>query len=370
MNVPLVVPPYPYDRLGELRNLAKERFGEVVDLSVGTPTDPPPAEVVRILGVSGDERGYPPSVGSARLRQAEAGWLERRFGVKVPPEAIGNCVGTKEFVASVPHLLGRRRPERDTVLYPELSYPTYAMGASLAGVRAVAVPLDDRGRLDLSAIAAEDIERAACLWVNSPANPTGAVDDLDAIATWGRAHEVLVLSDECYVEFTWAPSVPSTILATGLSGVVAVHSLSKRSNLAGLRVGFYAGDPEVVSYLTEVRKHAGLMIPGPSQAAAAIAWDDDSHVAIQRERYRTRLEVLVGAMEATGGIITAPEGTFYLWVAAPGGDGWEYARQLAGEVGILVSPGEFYGPAGYGHVRVAAVAPDDQIERAVRRLVP
>ncbi len=159
------------------------------------------------------------------------------------------------------------------------------MGATLAGCRAVAVPPRADGTLDLDAVDDADAARALCLWVNSPANPSGQLDDLAAAAAWGRARGVPVLSDECYVEFTW-DGPPRTILEHGTEGVLAVHSLSKRSNLAGVRAGFYAGDAELVEYLREVRKHAGLMVPGPVQAAAVAAWADDAHVDEQRPRYR------------------------------------------------------------------------------------
>ncbi|MGH9188633.1 MAG: aminotransferase class I/II-fold pyridoxal phosphate-dependent enzyme [Acidimicrobiales bacterium] len=361
-------PPYPYDRLDAFKALAEAHAGGMVDLSVGTPSDPPPPEVVAALASSGAERGYPASIGSVGLREAAAGWMARRLGVEVPVDAIGACVGTKEMVASTAAWLRLRRPDRDTILYPAVSYPTYAMSATLAGCRAVAVPVDDRWRLDLGSVSAYDAERALCLWVNSPSNPTGALDDLEAAAGWGRRHGVPVLSDECYVEFTWK-GPPQTILASGIEGVLAVHSLSKRSNLAGLRVGFYAGDPELVGYLSEVRKHAGLMVPGPVQAAAAVALADDSHVDAQRERYARRLaefsEVLAASFKLPA---TPPEGSFYLWVAAPGGDAWGITRRLAEEAGLLVAPGDLYGPAGAGHVRVAMVAPDDRLALVAARL--
>jgi aspartate/methionine/tyrosine aminotransferase len=174
---------------------------------------------------------------------------------------------------------------------------------------------------------------------------------------------VPVLSDECYAEFTWN-GPPRTILEHGTDGVLAAHSLSKRSNLAGVRAGFYAGDGDLVTYLSEVRKHAGLMVPGPVQAAAAVAFDDDEHVEEQRERYRRRLALLAAAIPGSG----APAGSFYLWVADPGGDGWALAADLAGSGGSLVSPGEFYGPDGTGHVRIAVVQPDDRLAVVAERL--
>lgn len=353
-------PPYPYDRLDDLRELADRLPGGCVDLSVGTPCDPPPPAVVSALATSGVERGYPPSVGTPALREAAARWLDRRFGATVDPGQVAACVGTKELVAGIPQWLRLRTPRRDTVLYPEVSYPTYAMGATLAGCRSVPY-----GSLD--AIDPADAERALCLWVNTPANPSGELSDLVVAAAWGRDRGVPVLSDECYVEFTW-DGPGRTILAEGTEGVVALHSLSKRSNLAGARVGFYAGDAGLVRYLSEVRKHAGFMVPGPVQAAAVVAFDDDEHVDEQRRRYLRRLDLLVAALRSAGIAAERPPGTFYLWVMAPGGDAWALAHRLAAEGGMLVSPGEFYGPAGSGHVRIAVVQPDDRLELAAQRL--
>ena len=362
-----VPPPYPYDRLDELKPLASALDGGMVDLSIGTPCDAPPAFVLEALRSSGAERGYPPSIGTAAYREAARGWLERRLGVVVAADELAACVGTKELVAGVPHWLRLRDPSRDTVLYPAISYPTYAMGATFAGARAVPVPARADGRLDLGAIDEHDASRALCLWVNTPANPTGALGDLGAEAAWGRAHGVPVLSDECYVEFTWS-GPRRTILEHGTDGVLAVHSLSKRSNLAGARAGFYAGDADLVHYLGEVRKHAGFMVPGPVQAAAVAAWDDDSHVDEQCARYLGRLERLAEVLTAAGIAASVPDGAFYLWVPAPDGDAWGFARRLAADAGALVSPGEFYGPDGAGFVRIAVVQPDDRIELIARRL--
>jgi succinyldiaminopimelate transaminase len=362
MNVPVgfVPPPYPYDRLDDLRRVAEALPGGAVDLSIGTPFDPPPPAVVAALGSSDAERGYPTSVGSPAFRESAARWLERRFGAMVDPAHVAACIGTKELVAGVPHWLRLRMPERDTVLYPAISYPTYAMGATLAGCRAV--PYTSLAEID-----PDDAARAVCLWVNSPANPTGALADLGAAAAWGRAHGVPVLSDECYIEFTW-DGPGRTIVTHGVEGVLAVHSLSKRSNLAGVRAGFYAGDPDLVHYLSEVRKHAGFMVPGPVQAAGVVAFGDDRHVDEQRDRYRRRLERLAAVLTAAGIDCPLPAGAFYLWVPAPGGDAWALARRLAAEAGAVVSPGEFYGPAGAGHVRIAVVHPDEKIDLVARRL--
>jgi succinyldiaminopimelate transaminase len=353
-------PPYPHDRLAGARAKAEAHEGGVVDLSIGTPCDPPPDPVVAALGSSGAERGYPFSIGSAAYREAAARWLGRRLGVEVDPSSVAACVGTKEFVATLPQWLRLRSPDRDTVLYPAVSYPTYAMGAVLAGCRAVPYT-------DLSAVDEADAARALCAWANSPANPTGALDDLDAAAAWGRRHGVPVASDECYAEFTWAGS-PRTILSSGTEGVLAVHSLSKRSNLAGARAGFYAGDPELVQYLSEVRKHVGLMVPGPVQHAAVVAFDDDEHVDAQRARYRERLARVAEILDALGLHAPMPEGGFYLWVHAPDGDAWGFTERLAADGGCLVSPGDFYGEDGAGFVRVAVVQPMARLELVAARL--
>jgi succinyldiaminopimelate transaminase len=356
-----VPPPYPYERLDEIIAIAQRHEGGAVDLSIGTPCDPPPPDVLAALSAGDTARGYPPSIGTEALRNAAAQWLERRLGARVDPVTeLAACVGTKEFVASVPQYLKLRDPSRDTVLFPAVSYPTYEMGATLAGLRAVAY-------LTLDEIADADAERALAIWVNSPANPSGELHDLGEAARWGRARGVPVLSDECYAEFTWQGEA-TTILRHETSGVLAVHSLSKRDNFAGARIGFYAGDAELVHYLREVRKHAGLMPPGPVQAAAVIALGDDAHVEAQRARYQHRLGRLAEIVGRLGYPAQLPGGAFYLWVPAPDGDAWRAARDLADRAGIVVSPGEFYGPHGAGHFRVAAVAPDDRIELAAGRV--
>ena len=213
------------------------------------------------------------------------------------------------------------------MLFPAISYPTYEMGAILAGCRAVAVPMSPTGGLQLAAIDPADAGRALALWVNSPANPSGVLDDLGAAAEWGRQHDVPVFSDECYIEFTWADR-GRTILEHGDRGVVAVHSLSKRSNLAGTRVGFYAGDRDLVGYLQEVRKHVGMMVPGPTQAAGVVALADDRHVSDQRDRYLGRLRRMAEVLHRWSGLdVPLPEGGFYLWFRV--GDAWQFTERLA-----------------------------------------
>ena len=239
----------------------------------------------------------------------------------------------------------------------------------------MAVATDEQFRIDLATVDPADAARAVCLWVNTPGNPAGGLDDLEAIAAWGREHGVLVASDECYAEFTYQ-GPPRSILQHGCEGVLAVHSLSKRSNMAGVRAGFYAGDATVVHYLRETRKHAGCMVPGPVQAAAVAAWSDQSHVEAQARRYLRRLEVLAEVAAAAGSQARLPDGGFYLWAPAPGGDAWGFAETLARTGGLIVSPGEFYctDPASAGasdpsaYVRIAAVAPSDRLRLVLDRL--
>jgi succinyldiaminopimelate transaminase len=364
-----VPPPYPYDRLDALHTIAAAAPGGLVDCSIGTPCDPVPESVAAAArDAVAASMGYPASAGSAALRDAAAAWIGRRFGVTVEPSHVGACVGTKEFVVSLPHALRLRRPDRDTVLYPAVAYPSYEMGATLAGCRAVPVALDAEWHLDLASVRDEDAERALLLWCNEPGNPSSSVaspQQFDAMATWARERAITVGSDECYVEY--APE-PATVLASGLDGMLAVHSLSKRSNAAGLRAGFYAGDPALVDYLVEVRKHAGLMVPSLVQAAAAAALGDDAHVAVQQTRYAERRDLVAARLARHGLVHGGGPMAFYLWLRdADGHDGWEIAARLAPS-GLLVSPGEFYGPTvASRYVRLALVQPRARLEAALDR---
>lgn len=366
-----VPPPYPYERLDALQRLADSLPGGVVDCSIGTPCDPVPEVATRAaIDALAASNGYPPSAGSAALREAAAGWIRRRFGVTVESAHVGACVGTKELVASLPHLLHLRVPARDTVLYPAISYPSYDMGAVLAGCRAVPVPLDAQWHLDIDAISDADAARALVLWINEPGNPSASTADdvyFARVVAWARDRGIIVASDECYAEF--APR-PATVLSSGLDGVLAMHSVSKRSNLAGMRVGFYAGDPDLVTYLVETRKHAGLMAPTMVQAAAAAALGDDAHVDVQRNRYIERRDLMRAALEPHGLVHDGGDAAFYLWLRTADGadDGWEIAARLAHGAGLLVSPGDLYGALGADHVRIALVQPRDRLELALDRL--
>ncbi|MBX6167503.1 MAG: succinyldiaminopimelate transaminase [Thermobispora bispora] len=357
----IALPDFPWDRLAPYKELASAHPGGIVDLSVGTPVDPVPEVARSALAEAANSPGYPQTYGTARLREAAARWLRRRHGVTVDPAAVLPTIGSKELVAWLPTLLGVGPGQR--VIFPELAYPTYDVGARLAG----AEPYPADGLLALGP------ERAALVWVNSPSNPTGRVlppEHLRKVVAWARERGAVVASDECYIELGWEER-PVSILHPEVcggshEGLLAVHSLSKRSNLAGYRAGFIAGDPQLVRRLLEIRKHAGMMVPAPVQAAMVAVLDDDRHAEEQRERYARRRAALRPALERAGWIIEHSVAGLYLW-ATNGTDCWEQVRALA-ERGILVAPGEFYGPAGRRYVRIAVTASDERIAAAVDRL--
>lgn len=366
-------------RIGAIRDLAAAHPDGTIDCNIGTPCDPIPSFVSTAVNDSVAASGpYPLSAGSAAYRSAGTTWMNRRFGTAIEPAAAAACVGTKEFVASLPQYLkmigaaGER--ERDTVLYPAISYPTYAFGAQFAGCRAVPVPLDANWQLDLGAISEEDAQRALVLWINVPSNPTSAIGNVEVLKTaaeWGRARGVLVASDECYVEF--APDA-HTILEAGSHGVLAVHSLSKRSNFAGMRNGLYAGDPTLVEQLIHLRREAGMIVPTPAQAAAVAAWSDDDHVTQQRARYEQRRTFVLDRLRVHGIEHVGGPMPFYLWLSATPDacdrlgvhDGFDLAERFA-EVGWLTAPGATFGVAGAPYVRIAMVQPDDVLLTALDR---
>jgi succinyldiaminopimelate transaminase len=324
--------------------------------------DPVPAVARAALAAAADSPGYPATHGTPRLREAAAGWLARAHGVSVPPDAVLPVIGTKEFIAWLPTLLGCG--PGDTVVHPVLAYPTYDIGARLAGASAVAA----------DGLATLGPQRVRLAWVNSPSNPTGRVlpaGHLAKMVSWARERGAVLASDECYIELGF-DARPVSVLHPDVcggshEGLLAVHSLSKRSNLAGYRAGFVTGDPALISSLLEIRKHAGMIMPRPVQEAMAAALDDDEHAAQQHARYAARRVMLRAALEAAGWRIEHSEAGLYLWASHPGYDCWGAVGMLA-EAGILVAPGDFYGPAGAGHVRIALTATDERVASAVSRL--
>nr|WP_202420116.1 succinyldiaminopimelate transaminase [Actinomadura rayongensis] len=358
------MPDFPWDRLLPYRERAAAHPSGVVDLSVGTPVDPTPEPVRAALAAAADAPGYPQTYGTPRLREAVAAWLRGTHGVSgADPDAVLPVIGTKELVAWLPTILGFGAD--DTVVFPELAYPTYDVGARLAG----ATPLATDGLLSLGPT------RPALVWVNSPSNPTGKVlpaSHLRKVVSWARERGTIVVSDECYLDFGWDPERPPvSILHPDVcggthEGLLAVNSLSKRSNLAGYRAGFVTGDPALVKRLLEVRKHAGMIVPAPVQAAMVAAFSDETHVAEQRERYARRRALLRGAFERHGFRVDHSEASLYLW-ATRGESCWDTVAHLA-DLGIVVGPGDFYGPAGAEHVRIAFTATDERVEAGVARL--
>ncbi len=370
------LPDFPWDSLAGPAAQARAHPGGIVDLSVGTPVDPTPDVARSALAAASDSPGYPTTHGTAALRDAVAAWFARRRGVPgLDPTAVLPTVGSKELVALLPGLLGLG--PGDVVVHPRVAYPTYDVGARLAGATPLAA--DDPTELD-DGPEAPPPGRVRLVWLNSPSNPTGAVLDIDhvgRVVAWARARGAVVASDECYAELAWGPdgvaAVPSLLdpRATGgaLEGLLVTYSLSKQSNLAGYRAAFVAGDPALVRRLLEVRKHAGLIVPGPVQAAMAAVLADDAHMVRQREVYRARRVALLEGTRRAGLVHTGGDAGLYLWLcAANGGAPAGRLVDSLAERGILVAPGTFYGSAGAEHVRMSLTASDERISAAVDRL--
>ncbi|QFZ16750.1 succinyldiaminopimelate transaminase [Saccharothrix syringae] len=355
------LPDFPWDSLADHAARARAHPGGVVDLSIGTPVDPVPDVVRRALGAVADLPGYPTTHGTRALREAVVGALARRYGVDgLDPVAVLPTIGSKELVAWLPTLLGLG--PGDVVAFPALAYPTYEVGVKLAG--ATPVRLAD---------GEPPPEGTRLLWLNSPSNPTGRVRSASSLArAVADAREVgaVVASDECYLSLPWTAS-PVSVLRPEVSGgrldgLLAVHSLSKSSNLAGYRAGFVTGDPALVASLLEVRKHAGMIVPRPVQEAMTAALTDDAHVAEQRERYRARRDLLLPALTKAGFAVDHSEAGLYLW-STRDEPAWDTVAWLA-ERGVLAAPGTFYGPTGDRHVRIALTATDERMATAVERL--
>jgi len=360
------LPDYPWDAMLPFAQQARAHADGIVDLSIGSPVDLTPPVVQAALASATDAHAYPQTTGTPALQRAIIDWYARRRGVTgLTEKNVLPTIGSKELVALLPFMIGVG--EGDTVVHPRAAYPTYAIGAAMAGADAFAS--DDP---------AEWPETTALIWLNSPGNPDGRVLPVDALrAAVARARELgaVIVNDECYAELGWAApwdaeAIPSILDPRVTDGdthnILAIYSLSKQSNMAGYRGAFAAGSDEVLGRLLTVRKHAGLMLPAPLQAAMVAALGDDEHVAEQRERYRARREVLLPALVEAGFSIDRSEAGLYLWATA-GGDAWDSIRQLA-ELGILAGPGPFYGDFYPGHVRFSLTATDERIHAAAERL--
>ena len=362
MRLADALPDFPWDTLAAAKAVASAHPEGLVDLSVGTPVDPTPQIGIDALARAANSPGYPLTSGTPDLREAMAGYLAKRWGaVGLEPDHCLPAIGTKELVAWLPTLLGLGAG--DLVVFPTCAYPTYEVGARIAGC--TPVPCDDLESLG--------DRRPALIWLNSPSNPTGQIlpaDELTRRVAWAREHDALVASDECYGEFGW-DSEPVSVLDPNVNagshgGLLAVHSLSKRSNLAGYRAGFVAGDPQVVADLLAVRKHSGMIMPRPVQEAMTALLGDHDHVEEQRSRYLARRALLWPALESAGFRIEHSEGSLYLWAnrGEPGRDSVDFLASR----GILAAPGDFYGEAAASYVRLALTATDERVAAAAHRL--
>jgi succinyldiaminopimelate transaminase len=357
------LPDFPWDALEPAKATARAHPDGLVDLSIGTPVDPVPQVVRAALAEASDSPGYPLTAGSARLREAIASWLRHSCGAAGDEFGVLPTIGSKELIAWLPTLLGLG--PGDVVVIPSVCYPTYEVGVRLAGASVV--------RAD-SLVSLGPAPRVRLVWVNSPSNPTGRVlppQHLRKMVDWARERGAVLVSDECYLPLGWTGDPPVSVLSPQVAGssydsVLAVHSLSKRTNLAGYRAGFVSGDPAVVGELLAVRKHAGMIVPAPVQAAMVAALRDESHVAEQRDRYARRRELLREALTKAGFRIDHSEAGLYLW-ATRDEECWSTVEWFA-ERGVLVAPGSFYGPTGGRHVRVALTATDERAAAAADRL--
>ena len=353
---------FPWDTLADVTALARSHPDGIVDLSVGTPVDPVAPLIREALAAASSAPGYPTTAGTPALRASAVAALSRRYGITgLADDAVLPVIGTKELIAWLPTLLGLG-PD-DLIVVPELAYPTYEVGAQLVGAQVV--------RAD--SLTQVGPQSPALVYLNSPSNPTGkvlGVEHLRKVVGWARERGAMIASDECYLGLGW-DAEPVSVLHPSVcdgdhTGLLAVHSLSKTSSLAGYRAGFVAGDPAVVAELLAVRKHAGMMVPTPVQAAMVAALDDDAHEREQRERYARRRAALLPALQSAGLTVDDSEAGLYIW--ATRGEPCRDTVAWLAQRGILVAPGEFYGPRGSQHVRVALTATDERISAAVQRL--
>jgi succinyldiaminopimelate transaminase len=361
--VPLALPDFPWNSLLPARETAAAHPDGIVDLAIGSPVDPVPPLIRDALAAAVDSPGYPQTQGSPELRAAIVGWYARR-GVELD---VGNTIptiGSKEFIATLPTLLGLG--PGDVVVFPTVAYPTYEVGARIAGADVLRSDEPD-----------EWPETTRLIWLNSPGNPDGRVHGHELLRrAVVRARELgaVIANDECYTELNWqgdepTPSILDPEVIEGSQRLtLAVHSLSKRSNLAGYRAGFVAGDSDLVGEILEARKHAGLIPPAPVQHAMTVALGDDAHVIAQKAVYGARRERLASALTGAGFRIDDSEAGLYLW-ATRGEDSWTTVAAL-GDLGILVTPGAFYGDAGREHVRISLTATDERVAAAAARLAP
>ena len=348
------LPDFPWDALAPYGEKARAHPQGIIDLSQGTPVDPTPEFIQQALRDASNSPSYPVTAGTPELRAAIKKWATERLGATGDFDVLP-IIGSKELVAWLPTYL-----ESQTVLIPEIAYPTYHVGAVLAAAESVPVAID-----------AKSWPKADLAWLNSPSNPTGRVhsaEEVKACIQWSRANKSVLISDECYLEFDQNAHSVSVLSQTGgdNTNILAVHSLSKRSSMAGYRAAFMVGDSALIARIREIRKHGGMMVPLPVQKAMTVALADDAHVAEQRARYNARKDAMRPALVSAGFTIEFSESGLYLWCTR-NEDAWASVAWLA-ERGILATPGSFYGEQGKNHIRIAMTASDAHIADAVQRL--
>ena len=348
------LPDFPWDALAPYGEKARSHPAGIIDLSVGTPVDPTPEFIQAALREASNSPSYPVTAGTPQLREAIRSWAISRLGATGDFDVLP-LIGSKELVAWLPTIL-----ESTKVLIPEIAYPTYHVGALIAQAESVAVSID-----------AQSWPSADLAWMNSPSNPTGRVhseEEIKACIDWSRANNATLISDECYLEFDHTAHSTSIMALTGGDNrnILAVHSLSKRSSMAGYRAAFLIGDSLLIAKIRELRKHAGMMVALPVQKAMTVALADDNHVAEQRARYNARRDALRPALEACGFRVEFSNAGLYIWCTRDE-DAWTSVDWLA-ERGILATPGSFYGEKGKNHIRIAMTVTDAQISDAVSRL--
>ena len=377
------LPDYAFPRLRALLD-AHAPGGDVVSMSIGEPKHPMPDFVGEVLAASLDGFGvYPPNDGTPELLAAISGWIGRRFGVAVGPDRIMALNGTREglFNAGLALCPEVKRGERPVVLMPNPFYQVYAVAALAVGAEPVYVPATAAtGFLpDYEALDPALLDRVALAYICSPANPQGAVASrgyLAGLLALAERHDFKVLADECYSEI-WIDAPPPGVLevaqATGADPerVFAFHSLSKRSNLPGLRSGFVAGGPQGIARIRKLRSFAGAPVPLPLQRVSERAWADEAHVDASRALYQAKFADAAQVFAGVQGF-RLPEGGFFLWL--PVDDGEAAALRLWQETGVRVLPGAYLSRDANGenpgkeYIRVALVAPREETQRGLTRL--
>ena len=347
------LPDFPWDALAPFGEKAKAHPSGFIDLSQGTPVDATPEFIQEVFKAASNSPSYPVTMGTPELREAIANWAKNELGAS-GEFGVLPLIGSKELVAWLPTILQSKH-----VLYPEVAYPTYLVGSMIAQTKSSTVDFDATNWPD-----------GDLAWVNTPSNPTGRVhsdDELLNAINWARKGGVVV-ADECYLEFGNGITPKSILALTGGNNrnILAIHSLSKRSSMAGYRAAMMIGDKDLIAKILEVRKHAGMMVPLPVQKAMVAALGDNKHVAEQRDRYNARKAKVRSAIEKNGFKVDHSEAGLYLW-ATRDESAWDSVSWFA-ERGILVTPGHFYGEKGANHVRIAMTATDAQIDELVKRL--